>query len=103
MERLLREKLKGGKFENVSPMRSKAMKAVKWRGNKTTEVKFRLALVRAKLKGWHLHKKGVIGNPDVHFSANKLSIFLDGCFWHGCPRCGHIPKTNNGYWATKIR
>jgi DNA mismatch endonuclease (patch repair protein) len=32
----------------------------------------------------------------------KIAVFLDGCFWHGCETCGHIPKKNSDFWLTKI-
>ena len=54
------------------------------------------------LRGWILHPKDVFGVPDFFFKKSGLSIFVDGCFWHGCPRCGHVPKTNTDYWARKI-
>lgn len=101
MDKELRKKLIGGKFLNVSSTRSRLMSAVKGRGNKTTELKFRMALIRAGISGWKMHKK-IIGNPDVFFPNYKIAVFLDGCFWHGCPRCGHIPKTNRAYWSAKI-
>lgn len=102
MEKILRDKLIGGKFNSVTPVRSKMMGAVKGKGNKSTELKFQLALAREGLSGWKLHEK-LIGNPDFYFPAYKLVVFLDGCFWHGCPECGHVPKTNNEYWKTKIQ
>jgi DNA mismatch endonuclease (patch repair protein) len=102
MERLLRQKLKGGKFENVPLARSKTMGAIKSKGNKTTEVRFRLALVRAGIRGWTVHPKGMVGNPDFLFQDKHLVVFIDGCFWHGCARCGHVPNTNRPYWSTKL-
>lgn len=33
----------------------------------------------------------------------RLAIFVDGCFWHGCPKHGSIPETNNEFWETKIK
>ena len=102
MEKILRKYLPSGKFDNVSKKRSKAMGAVKSSGNKTTEVRFRLALVRNKIKGWKVRPKGVKGNPDFIFLKKKIIIFVDGCFWHGCPKCGHVPKTNNSYWGAKL-
>ena len=102
MEKALRKTLKNGAFENVSASRSKTMKAIKGKGNKTTEIKFRLALVRAGKKGWKMNQPDIIGKPDFYFPDKKLVIFIDGCFWHGCPKCGHIPKTNTEYWREKI-
>ncbi len=39
---------------------------------------------------------------DVAFPKEKLAIFIDGCFWHMCPVHGHIPKSNVGYWESKL-
>lgn len=102
MERKLRETLPGGKFEDVSPARSKAMAAVRGKGNKTTERRLRMALVRAGLTGWQMHPKNVLGSPDFFFPTSRLAVFVDGCFWHGCPLCGHIPQANNDFWTAKI-
>jgi DNA mismatch endonuclease, patch repair protein len=41
-------------------------------------------------------------NIDVAFPSQKIAIFVDGCFWHGCPIHSHIPKTNVEYWKTKL-
>lgn len=102
MERLLRGKLEGGKFGKVSPIDSRRMRAVKGRGNRTTELSLRLALTRAGVRGWRLHPRGLIGKPDFFFPATQVAVFVDGCFWHGCAKCGHIPKVNRPYWAAKI-
>lgn len=102
MEKALRKTLKNGTFKGVSASRSKTMGAIKGKGNKTTERTFRLALVRARKSGWKMNQPDIIGKPDFYFPDNKLVIFIDGCFWHGCPKCGHIPKTNTEYWREKI-
>lgn len=78
------------------------MSAIRAKGNKSTELMFRLALVRSRIKGWVMHPRNIIGNPDFFFPKIKLAIFIDGCFWHGCPKHGHIPKTNTEYWREKI-
>ena len=103
MEKLLREQLKGGTFGVVSPENAKRMRAVRGRGNRTTELQLRWALVRAGLSGWQLHPRGLVGNPDFFFPNSKVAVFVDGCFWHGCSKCGHIPRKNNAFWETKIR
>jgi len=102
VEAWLRKHLPGGRFQNVSAQRSSAMRAVGGRGNKTTEVRFRLALARAGIRGWTVRPKGMVGSPDILFTARSLAVFLDGCFWHGCPKCGHLPKTNIAFWRAKI-
>jgi len=101
MERLLKSQLLGGKFA-VSPERSRNMAAVRGSGNKTTELRLQMALVRAGISGWSSQRTDLPGKPDFFFQSANLAVFVDGCFWHGCPRCGHIPKTNTGFWTAKI-
>jgi len=42
------------------------------------------------------------GNPDFANRKTKTTIFVDGCFWHKCPRCFRFPKTNRKFWKEKI-
>jgi DNA mismatch endonuclease (patch repair protein) len=44
----------------------------------------------------------VFGKPDFIFRAAKLAVFVDGCFWHGCPKHATKPKSNRSFWATKL-
>src|SRR5262245_1806812 len=39
---------------------------------------------------------------DIAFTSRKLAVFIDGCFWHGCPAHGTWPKRNGAFWRTKI-
>lgn len=39
---------------------------------------------------------------DISFQRRKVAIFLDGCFWHGCPVHGTWPKANASFWREKI-
>ena len=41
--------------------------------------------------------------PDVVFPKARVAIFLDGCFWHSCPKHGHLPTVNCAYWTTKLQ
>lgn len=41
--------------------------------------------------------------PDLVFTRRRVAVFVDGCFWHGCPEHGRVPSTNNDYWAAKLR
>src|SRR5262245_22186249 len=78
------------------------MGSVRGKGNKTTERRLRSALVRAGVSGWTMHPSDVKGSPDFFFSASRLAVFVDGCFWHGCPECGHFPSVNASFWRAKI-
>src|SRR5262245_33079992 len=102
MERILRKKLKNGRFTNVSPERSRMMGNIRSKGNRSTEKSFRFALVRAGISGWVLHPKLILGTPDFYFAKENVAIFVDGCFWHGCKKCGHIPATRSVFWRTKF-
>ena len=48
------------------------------------------------------HVSDLPGRPDVAFPKYKLAIFIDGCFWHGCPSCFVTPKSNRKFWKEKI-
>jgi DNA mismatch endonuclease (patch repair protein) len=43
------------------------------------------------------------GRPDIVLPGAKIAIFVDGCFWHACPRHGTLPKNNREWWETKLR
>ena len=56
----------------------------------------------AGIRGWRRHTRVAGAKPDFVFSRKKLVIFVDGCFWHGCPQCGKRPATNTTYWSAKL-
>jgi DNA mismatch endonuclease (patch repair protein) len=103
MEKLLRSKLAGGTFQDIAAAHSRLMQRVRGRGNRTTEARLRAALVCSGLRGWKLNSSTVFGKPDVFFPLRSVAIFVDGCFWHGCPQCGHVPNKNRDYWRAKFR
>lgn len=39
---------------------------------------------------------------DVAFTRAKVAVFVDGCFWHGCPEHGTRPQANSDWWSTKL-
>jgi len=81
--------------------RSALMSSIKGSGNKDTE----LALIKLfrlhQITGWRRHQK-VFGKPDFLFRRDRLALFVDGCFWHGCPRCYRRPESNRQFWDAKI-
>ena len=46
---------------------------------------------------------GVKVRPDIVFTARKIAVFVDGCFWHVCPEHGREPTTNQWYWSPKLQ
>ena len=81
--------------------RSRYMAAVKSRGNKSTEEVMARLLRRQRLAGWRRHMS-LEGTPDFCWPKRKVALFVDGCFWHGCPRCYKPPKSNVKYWLSKV-
>jgi len=46
---------------------------------------------------------GIFGNPDFASKKYNVAVFINGCFWHGCPKCYNKPKSNKVYWNDKLR
>jgi len=83
--------------------RSEIMSRIRSSGT-TPEARLR-ASVREALGGrWRIDKnvRTLPGQPDVVVPGLRLAIFADGCFYHGCPEHGHVPKSNVKYWLTKL-
>lgn len=81
--------------------RSAVMAAIRSRGNKATELRL-MQIFRANgITGWRRGSK-LPGKPDFVFPTRKLAVFVDGCFWHGCPRHATWPKTRAAFWRRKI-
>jgi DNA mismatch endonuclease, patch repair protein len=81
--------------------RSEVMSRVRGHGNKDTEVALAKLFRRNKITGWRRHQK-IFGKPDFIFLKLKLAVFVDGCFWHGCPKHGTQPKGNAAFWRRKF-
>lgn len=41
-------------------------------------------------------------HPDIVFTRTLVAVFVDGCFWHGCPEHQRVPKSNRDYWVPKL-
>jgi DNA mismatch endonuclease (patch repair protein) len=70
------------------------------------EVLLRSALHRRGLrfrKDYGLRVGSRLRRVDVAFTRRRLAVFVDGCFWHGCPDHGHTPRRNSAYWQAKLR
>jgi DNA mismatch endonuclease (patch repair protein) len=102
MQRVLRQLLAGGQFSGIDASRSEKMRSIRSQNNRSTEGRLRAFLIRAQVRGWTIHPKNVPGTPEFYFSAEKVAVFTDGCFWHGCRRCVKSPRTNAAYWKKKI-
>lgn len=71
------------------------------RRNTGPELALRSALHRRGLR-FRIHRSDLPGRPDIVLPRLGLVIFVDGCFWHGCPEHCVSPKANAVFWAEKI-
>ena len=65
------------------------------------EIAVRRALWRTGFR-YRVHDRTLPGTPDISNKGKKLAVFVDGCFWHGCPKCYTEPKSNVDFWKTKL-
>lgn len=98
--------------------RSDVMARIRGRGNKRTEIALAALFRKHHVVGWRRHKriqlfpKGSKSTsvrkttnsvrPDFVFRSSKVAIFVDGCFWHLCPKHGMLPSTNEEFWQQKL-
>jgi len=105
--------------------RSFVMSRIRSRGNKDTELALAKLFRRHKIIGWRRQVELRIANgelrtggkkirnskfevpnfkvrPDFVFRKERLAVFVDGCFWHGCPKHGTQPKGNRAFWKNKF-
>ena len=81
---------------------SKVMSANKAKNTKP-EITLRKALWSEGHKGYRLNWKKVPGRPDIAYPGKKIAIFVNGCYWHRCPKCNlSLPKTNTRFWKEKF-
>jgi DNA mismatch endonuclease (patch repair protein) len=104
--------------------RSEVMSRIRSRGNKDTELALARLLRANGISGWRRHVQvrivdcglrsstsprpspqrgeGVRVRPDFVFPKFKLAVFVDGCFWHGCPKHATWPAHRAAWWRRKI-
>lgn len=84
--------------------RSEVMSRIKGKGNKDTELAMIRILRKNHISGWR-RNQAVLGKPDFVFPKQKIALFVDGCFWHGCPKPKHsnLPSNNQEFWAKKLQ
>jgi DNA mismatch endonuclease, patch repair protein len=84
-----------------SSKRSEVMSHIRASGNQSTEIALIKAMRHHGIKGWRRHQT-VMGRPDFVFRSARVAVFVDGCFWHGCPKHCQMPGTNQEYWKSKL-
>ncbi len=81
--------------------RSEVMSRIRSRGNRSTELRM-ISIFRSHgISGWRRNRP-VFGRPDFVFPVERVAVFVDGCFWHGCPRHYTAPAGHAVFWRRKL-
>ena len=88
-------------LQAVSSQRSAIMSKIRSRGNRSTELRMVHLLRLGSIKGWRRHAR-LPGTPDFVFPRARVALFVDGCFWHGCPEHYVAPAINAEFWRAKL-
>lgn len=95
--------VRGRRDPLTKPERSGLMSKVRNRGNRSTEMAVESVLSAFDIRGWVKHPNGVPGCPDFYFPEPPVAVFVDGCFWHACPKCArNTPRSRRQFWAKKL-
>lgn len=81
--------------------RSALMARVRGDGNRATELRLITILRASSITGWR-RKQPLLGRPDFVFHRERVVVFVDGCFWHGCPQHASRPSSNRAFWRKKL-
>lgn len=81
--------------------RSDVMGRVRSSSNASTELRLIEVMKQHGITGWRRHQ-ALVGKPDFTFRRERVVVFVDGCFWHGCPKCYRAPTSNETYWSAKV-
>ncbi len=80
--------------------RSEHMARIK--GKNTSPEKCLRSMLWARGLRFRIHAKTPVGRPDIVFLGARCAVFIDGCFWHGCPKHYVRPRTRHEFWAKKL-
>jgi len=81
--------------------RSEVMSRIRSRGNRDTELALVRLLRKFRVSGWR-RNQNIFGKPDFVFPKARLAVFVDGCFWHACPKHSTVPAGNRAFWKRKL-
>lgn len=88
-------------MDRVPPeVRSRIMSKIRGRNTKP-ELALRRALYAEGVR-FRIHNRSIPGTPDIAHKGARVAVFVDGCFWHGCPRHYRVPKSRVQYWAKRL-
>ena len=89
------------KTTDVFSKRKRSEVMSKIRSSKT-KPELKLKTIMRKF-GFLYQPRNIFGRPDFADRKDKIAIFIDGCFWHGCRKHYRAPKQNKKYWTEKLK
>ena len=81
--------------------RSEVMSRIRGSGNRGTEIALEKLFRKHGVTGWRRNQP-LFGKPDFTLRRQRIIIFVDGCFWHGCLKHCSIPVNNRAFWKKKL-
>jgi DNA mismatch endonuclease (patch repair protein) len=83
-----------------SAVRSRIMSRIRGKNTKP-EIQLRKAVFAEGVR-FRVHNRSVLGTPDISHKGAKVAVFVDGCFWHGCPTHYSRPRSRQTFWDNKL-
>jgi DNA mismatch endonuclease (patch repair protein) len=96
----VKKKPNDGVARTCSLTRSELMSKV--RGKHSSAERALRSALHARGLRFRLHRRIETISIDIVFPGAQVAVFVDGCFWHGCPEHATFPKTNQSYWLPKL-
>src|SRR3954469_3082551 len=97
---------RGHHRDGVAPIDERKSRNMRSQRERDTAIERTIrSLLHARGLRFRIHRrllKGSRREVDVVFPGAKVAVFVDGCFWHGCPEHGTWPRNNAEFWRSKI-
>lgn len=81
---------------------SRSVQMARIHGEDTSPERVLCAALAARGVGFDAHARTPVGRPDVVIVGAQVAVFIDGCFWHGCPTHYVRPRTRTDFWSAKL-
>lgn len=81
---------------------TRSQQMARMKGKDTKPEKLLRSMLWARGLRYRVHARTPVGRPDIVFPGVRCAVFIDGCFWHGCPTHYVMPRTRHEFWAKKL-
>ena len=81
---------------------TRSQQMARMKGKDTKPEKRLRSMLWARGLRYRVHARTPVGRPDIVFPGARCAVFIDGCFWHGCPTHYVMPRTRHDFWGKKL-